>query len=386
VLKRIALVTAAALAVAGLAPSSADASRKLMVGIFDESVTFANPDWAFTQYRLARIKVLRVNLYWGGPAGVARRRPANALDPADPAYAWKRYDDLVKRAAESRIKIVFSIVATPGWANGGKAINRAPRKMLDLRNFAFAAAKRYSGTYRPPPPVGTQRKSEIVLPLPAVHHWMAWNEPNNPVFLRPQFVRRGRKYRLNSPRLYAQICNVIYAGVHMTRFAGQKVACGVTSPTGNNSGRLRRPSVSPIFFLRGMKRARARFDAYAHHPYYGHRSETPNTRPKGPSAVRLGNINDLARELTRLYGRKRIWVTEYAYQTKPERKFAVSFAAQARYVAIAFAKARRHPRIDMMLWFMLRDDRRLSPGWQSGFFTLSGRPKPSWRTFRRLRK
>jgi Glycosyl hydrolase catalytic core len=391
VLKRIALtstvlgVVAALAVVAGLTAPSAHASRTMMVGIFDETQSFANADWAFPQYRAARVKVLRVNLYWGGPTGVARRRrPLNAVNPADPDYDWARYDDLVKRAAQHRIKMVFSILWTPAWANGGKPLNRAPRRMIDLRNFAFAAAKRYSGSFRPPDPTG-QRK-QVAVPLPAVRHWLAWNEPNNPVFLWPQFVRSGRKYRVWSPRLYAQICNAIWSGVHLTGLAGEKVGCGVTSPTGNNTGTQRRPSVSPIFFLQGMKRAGARFDAYAHHPYYGHRRESPNTPPPGPRAVRLGNIDKLVGELTRLYGRKRIWITEYGYQTPPERLFGVSFATQARYVAIAFAKARRHPRIDMMLWFMLRDDPRISVGWQSGFFTRSGRAKPSWRAFRAVRK
>ena len=42
-----------------------------------------------------------------------------------------------------------------------------------------------------------------------------------------------------------------------------------------------------------MKRMGARgFDAYAHHPYYGARSETPSTRPKAETAVTLGNIDD----------------------------------------------------------------------------------------------
>jgi hypothetical protein len=388
VLRRIALAAAAAVAVAGLAAPSAGASRNLMVGIFDEPQSFGNPTWAFAQYRAARVKALRVNLYWGGPSGVARRRPANAVNPADPAYDWTRYDELVKRAAQNRIRMVFSILWTPGWANGRRAANRAPRKMIDLRNFAFAAAKRYSGSFRPPAPTPTPQRKQAVAPLPAVRHWLAWNEPNNPIFLQPQFVRRGRKFRLWSPRVYAQMCNAIWNGVHLTGLAGQKVACGVTAPTGNNTARQPRPSVSPLFFLQGMRRAGARFDAYAHHPYYGHRSEGPNTPPRGGGqrAVRLGNIHKLTRELTRLYGRKRIWITEYGYQTRPERLFAVSYAKQARYVAMAFAKARRHPRIDMMLWFMLRDDRRISIGWQSGFFTVSGRAKPSWRVFQRVRK
>src|SRR5687767_2733102 len=114
VLRRIALAAAAAVVGAGLTAPSAGASRNLMVGIFDEPQSFGNPTWAFAQYRAAGVKALRVNLYWGGPSGVARRRPANAVNPADPASVWARYDDLVKRAAQNRIKMVFSILWTPG--------------------------------------------------------------------------------------------------------------------------------------------------------------------------------------------------------------------------------------------------------------------------------
>ena len=59
----------------------------------------------------------------------------------------------------------------------------------------------------------------------------------------------------------------------------------------------------------------------------------------------LGNINDLVRVI----GNKRLWITEYGYQTRPERLYGVSFQQQAQYVAQSFAIARRHPRIDMML-------------------------------------
>ena len=136
-----------------------------------------------------------------------------------------------------------------------------------------------------------------------------------------------------------------------------------------------------------MKKAGARFDAYAHHPYYGHRSETPRTPPPGPRAVRLGNIGVLIKELTRLYGNKRLWITEYGYQTNPpDRLFGVSFANQARYLTLAYAIARRNPRIDMMLWFLLKDDPRIGQGWQSGFYTFSDRRKPAWSAFQRLRK
>jgi hypothetical protein len=39
----------------------------------------------------------------------------------------------------------------------------------------------------------------------------------------------------------------------------------------------------------------------------------------------------------------------------------------------------------MFLWFMLRDDRNLSLGWQSGMLTASGARKPAYNTFRSLR-
>jgi len=284
---------------------------------------------------------------------------------------------MVKSSKENGIKVVFSILWTPGWA--GPAKNHAPRRVRDLRNFAYAAAKRYSGSFRP---------VTDGPPLPAVRHWIAWNEPNNPVFLKPQFTKIGRrKYRLASPGIYAKICNSIWSGVHLTGFRGEKVACGATSPRGNNSGTLPRASLSPLPFLRAMKKAHARFDVYAHHPYYQHPNEPPNKPPPGSRAITLGNINELIAELTRLYGRKQLWITEYGYQTNPPDKvFGVSWANQAKYLTQAYGIAKRNPRIDFFLWFLLRDERRLAnDGWQSGLLTASGAKKPAFAAFQKLR-
>ena len=374
--RRLALA-AAVLSILGAAAltvtPSADASRNMLVGIYDEPSTIGRPDWAFPKYKALRVKVLRVNLYWGDLLGAARvRRPANPTNPADPAYNWLVYDQTVQRARANGIQIVFSILFTPRWAAARR--NHAPRRMADLRNFAIAAAKRYDGTYTPIPDA---------QPLPRVRYWMAWNEPNNPVFLTPQFKRVGSQYTAWSPRIYSQMCNAIYSGVKAID-PTNKVACGVTAPRGNNAARSSRPSISPIYFAQGMKRWRARYDAYAHHPYYGHRLETPTSRPKvkGSTAVLLGNINDLSRVI----GNKRLWITEYGFQTRPERIFPVSFSQQARYVAQSFSIARAHQRIDMMLWFLLRDDPRVRNGWQSGFFTYRGSRKPSYTSFLRVRK
>jgi hypothetical protein len=52
----------------------------------------------------------------------------------------------------------------------------------------------------------------------------------------------------------------------------------------------------------------------------------------------------------------------------------------------SFAIARANRRIEMMVWFLLKDEARIGNGWQSGFFTATGRRKPSWRAFQRMRK
>jgi hypothetical protein len=376
--KSIVLFALACLACALAAPS-AQPSRGLIVGIYDEQSSFGNPNWAFPQYERLGVEALRSNLYWNA---VAKRRPENARNPADPAYEWGAYDAFVKRSAESRIKVVFSIVRTPTWAIAArekKKSNRAPARMKDLQDFAFAAASRYSGSFRPNPDGD---------PLPSVRFWLAWNEPNNPIFLFPQFRYIGGRHRPVSPAVYAKMCNAIWSGVHQTGLRGEKVACGVTAPRGNNSGAQPRSSLSPIPFLRGMRKAGARFDAYAHHPYYGRRTESPRTRPplRG-TAITLANLDVLTKELTRLYGRKRVWLTEYGYQTNPpDRAFGVSFLKQARYLTQAYAMARANPRVDMLLWFLVKDEARIGNGWQSGLYTTSGRRKPAWQAFRQMRK
>jgi len=382
VFRRLAPAVAALAVVAGFVAPSAGASPQMAVGIFDEAHTlYGNPEHSFPLLESLKVRVLRVGLYWGGRFGVARSKPFDGDDPADPAYHWGSYDRTVRYASEHGIKVLFSIYGTPGWANGEAGLNRKPKDVGDLRRFAFAAATRYSGTY----PGADGR------PLPAVRHWLAWNEPNNPVYLSPQYARKGGKWVIRSAEDYARICEAVHVGVHGTLLKGQKVACGATGPRGNNSPTSPRPSVSPIAFLRGLHNAGLRgFDVYAHHPYYGSPAESPTTKPPGSrapgsTAVTLGNINVLIAELTRLYGKRRLWITEYGYQTNPpDRAFGVSWTRQAAYLAQAFSVARRNPRIDMMLWFMLQDEPVLG-GWQSGLITASGQRKPAFDAFRRLR-
>ncbi|MDX6511569.1 MAG: hypothetical protein QOE36_1073 [Gaiellaceae bacterium] len=373
------IVAAAALlcAHAGGASSQHSAARHVLVGIVDDAQTlYGDPDHTFPILKQLRVQVVRVNLWWGGRYGVAKTKPqALATNPNDPAYDWQLYDRVVRHAHDSGIKVLFSVVGTPTWSNPAGS-SRAPRNPDDLKRFAFAAATRYSGSF----------KASDGSTLPPVRMWLAWNEPNNPVNLYPQYKRVGKRWVIQSAVDYAKICAAVYAGVHATKLPNEKVACGGTSPRGNNSPGSSRPSVSPLAFLRALKTAGLKsFDAYAHHPYYGSPTETPSSRPKTPNtAVVLGNLDDLVAELTRLYGPKRIWLTEYGYQTNPpDTSFGVSWKKQSQYLTQAFAIARKNPRVDLMCWFLLRDDSYL-PGWQSGLFTSSGVRKPAFNAFAKL--
>ena len=91
----------------------------------------------------------------------------------------------------------------------------------------------------------------------------------------------------------------------------------------------------------------------------------------------------LTAELQRLYGNMRIWVTEYGYQTNPpDTFFGVSNAKQALYMKQAWTKLVANPKVDMMIWFLLRDESRVGAGWQSGLTYVSGVKKPSYNVFK----
>jgi hypothetical protein len=373
----IALITTVLCVLAAtVRPQPAAAARGMLVGIYDPVQPIAAPEQTFKTLVNLRAQIIRLNLDWNL---IAAKKPTNPTDPADPAYDWSAYDTVLLNAAKSKIQVLFTIYGTPRWAQDKKkGINRMPATINNLRYFALAAAKRYSGKF----------KRDDGTVLPPVRKWLAWNEPNNPMFLSPQWQKVGKKrYIPIAARNYVAICRAVHSGVHASHLAKQVVGCGATDPRGNNAARSRRPSISPIAFLNDLKKYGLRkrdFDVYAHHPYYGSRTETPTTKPKGKQTITLANLGVLTKRLGQLYGNKKLWITEYGYQTRPpDRAFGVTWIRQAQYLTKAYSIARKNPRVTMMLWFLIKDEKRLG-GWQSGFFTAAGKKKPAYNAFRRL--
>ena len=261
----------------------------------------------------------------------------------------------------------------------GEGLERRADERARPPNFAAAAQKRYSGTF----------VNADGVTLPRVSLWMAWNEPNNPVFLRPQYRRTGTTWTIQSGRDYAKLCNAIVQGI-------KSVQRPPRSRAARPPPREQQPELEPPVGLAARVPARdeggrrERLRRLRTPPVYGSPAETPSDEAAARAAraaADRGHAGEHRRahhRADRLYGKKmRIWITEYGYQTNPpDTIFGVTWSKQAPYLTQAVAIARANPRIDMFLWFLLRDEQRLA-GWQSGLVTFDGKRKPSFDAFRR---
>ena len=197
-------MAAAALVAALVGASTAEASRYIQKGIYDDSqILYGNPDKVFPSLAQLNTRLIRVNLWWGGPNGVASRKPANPSNPADPAYDWATYDRTVRYAYAYKIAPIFTVIGTPSWANASAGWNAAPTNPADLQAFMTAAARRYSGKYRLPD--GTTRGGR-----PEVDRLERAEQPGVP---QPQYVRSGTKWVMQSAKDYARMCNAVVKAV-----------------------------------------------------------------------------------------------------------------------------------------------------------------------------
>jgi hypothetical protein len=341
-----------------------------LAGLQDDRLADPSVDPEPRVRRMAALgaQVIRVDMRWDR---VAPRRPARPRDPEDAAYRWRQYDRVVRAARRHGVSVMMTIWGTPAWAadRSVPASRRFPRSATrprdpdDLGRFAAAAARRYG-------PRG-------------VRLWEAWNEPNLPLFLRPQYERRDGRWRAVSPRVYSRMLSAVHREVKRVD-PGARVAGGVTAPAGSRCP-LSCPAsaddrVSPAEFVEALGEPgnRPPMDAYAHHPY-------PLTAPRErtrPNAayIDLYNLGHLRERLDAGYLRAvPIWVTEVGFSTAPTREYPVSFgeAEQASLLADAYRRLRAEPDVELAVWYLLQD----SPGWRSGLLRRDGEAKPAATAF-----
>lgn len=367
------------------------ASRPLQLGFFDPVYTAppAVSDPWLQRTVAAGADIVKFDAGW--PAAV---RPRNPRDPADPAYDFSRTDAAVKNAAAHGLQILLTFTGAPAWAERANRPASAPAGTwrpdpTAIGDYGAALARRYSGTYPDPTTLGAT--------LPRVKAFQVWNEPNLSIYLTPQWSGRTAI----SPTIYRAMLNAFYAGVKSSDPKALVVTAG-TAPFGDPGRGGER--MMPALFWRGLlcetqvgrrlKPARcpspAHFDVLAHHPYPG---GSPRWKENYPDDVsiegmgRLTRILDAAQRSGRALPRgtrKRVWVTEVSYDSKPPDPDGVPLARHARWLQETLYLLWREG-VSLITWFRIVDEPPI-PSYgatnQSGLYLLGGRAKPAARAYR----
>jgi hypothetical protein len=307
-------------------------------------------------------RATRVDVLW---RQVAPTRPGDARDPADPAYDWSRYDQIVRGLSARGIAVVLDFYLTPAWASRSGAAVAAPRA-ADGARFAGALARRYSGAT---PGAGG-------VPLPEVRRIEVWNEPNLPGFWMPQ-CRRGRGGRalLVSPRHYAALLAAAYREIKAANPRATVIG-GAAGPAGRSPTACPkdgRAAVGSLDFARRVADEGPPIDAWSLHLY-------PIGSPLQAFFVpSWSTLPQVIRQVDRLAAGAPIHVTETGYHTSYNRfhRYFVSEEQQAAWVDETMVAAARSPRVGLVTWFNFQDN----PRWTGGLLRADGTRKPSYARF-----
>jgi hypothetical protein len=318
----------------------------------------------FPIYRELGVGIFQSQLRWDLTAPTRPRDPKN---PADPAYRWPPSVD--KAIAEGRrhgITVALQPTRAPGWANGGRSKNWAPRRPEDLARFVIAASRRY----------------------PRVRHWIIWGEPTRRASFMPlareRYDRRVTRREARGPRVYAKLLDASYSALKRVRRRNLVIG-GNTFTTGD---------ITPRTFIRAMRLPNGRpprMDLYGHNPFSNRR---PNLRrrPLGRGLADFSDLDQLARwvdgNLGRRRGRRlRLFLSEFYLPTdhrNHETNFFVTHRTQASWLRSALRITRRWRRIYTLGWIGLYDDPPRPAGDEvnRGLINRFGRRKAAFYVFR----
>ena len=334
-----------------------------------------------------------------------RARPRNTASPRSAAYsadAWAMLDSLVLEARQRGIGLILDPASASGLRGTHLHLPRWARKRSGapdaaaFARFVAALGRRYSGGFRPHP--GAQ-------PLPAVHEWSLWNEPNGRAFLRPQWRRVGERLIPWSPVIYRRLYRLSARALRRTAGGQRRIYFGETMSVG---AAVAAPlaSMAPGLFVReltcvdaglepfrqGAARVRGcdRYrpldtDGLANHFYSaGAGTAAALLFPEGedlwtpadPSrpvdlVAALGERGRLPRDLP-------VYNTEAGFQSHPIRRPLLGATAQAFELNMAEYLQWRTPGIASFAQYLLNDD----PAWFSGLRYQDGSPKLALSSFR----
>jgi hypothetical protein len=387
----------------------------------------SHPATTLQVMRSLGVGALRLNLEWGLVAAkpTSHLRPAGNPYPAS-AFAWYDKVDREARADGIDIDLLLSGPA-PRWALGAgdppydKFPGAWSPSVPEFGRFVAAVAKRYTGHYTP-----TGAKS----PLPRVHFWELWSEPNWGPSLEPQIALHPT--RLAAPFEYRRLVDAAWSGLVRTGHGHDTVVIGNLSPRGA-PGAPPFPhaaaawNTSPLGFTRALycvdssyrplrgklavqggcptdaagsrafprqHPALFRVPGYGIHPYP---INLPPTKADttNPDTVEFSTIPNLVSALDRsqrAYGsrhRIEVYNTEYGYTTNPPNTgtIDVSPARAAVYLNWAEYLTWRNPRIASSMQYGLFDAYIPNSafgkgGFATGLIFPNGQPKATFYAYR----
>jgi hypothetical protein len=348
--------------------------------------------------RAERAQMVRLTVYWNQVAPNALPSNFVASNPADPSYSWTKVDEQVRELSAAGFKIMIVIDAAPTWTEGPNMPKSATPgtwepSAPDLGQFAQAIATRYDGSFADPLNPGKV--------LPRISIWQAWDEPNLPEYLSPQWSGNGASgYHPVSPNLYRSMEDAFYTAVKGVSVSNYVVLAGV-GPYGDPPGTGSTDRMQPVeferellcvtaqFTLEGACNDPADFDAIDSHPYgiYGPNWHALNADDVSvPDVYKLVNVLHAAEKLGTAMpaGPKGNWVTETSWDTNPPDPNGVPIQEQARWMEQAFYNLWKQG-VSTVLWWQIEDSPPIpnyASTYQAGTYYLDGQAKPSATAFR----
>jgi hypothetical protein len=413
-----------------LVPAAQASPLQTSIMMDDDLLLYRNDDTAakaLVAMKKIGVDTVRVTLLWkvvaenarpskaeiaklkGSAKDNARKQAARfkAVNPSTyPRRNWDRYDNLVRSATRTGIRIYFNITGPgPAWAhtkppNAERALHATWKpKPAAFKQFVTAVGRRYDGTYHD--------ENGDRGALPRVSFWSLWNEPNQAGWLTPQWENGAPA----SPGLYRKLYQYGYKGLLATghRTDNDIILMGETAPLGSDAKTAKAP-MRPGLFLREVATgagAAADFAArgplsangYAHHPYT--KNVGPTVVDPNPDSLTMANIANLGTLLDGLSAQTSgaiptglpLFMTEFGFETNPPDPFSgVPLADQAKFNTLGEYQAYSNPRIASQAQFLYRDvdpvrshPKKSKAYWftyQSGLFFRNGVPKPSLGAYR----
>ena len=368
------LLAAAALVSSALAAAPAQAGENMDIAVQDEAVlqyqSYFDRARAYTLLRNMNASRVRFNAVW---ASLNRRQNKQKSVPKTPVYDFGTLDNAIEVARSQGMKVQLSLTGqTPAWAAGNKKLTAQgtvrPNAKL-YAQFVKTVVDRYKGR---------------------VDAYSIWNEPNHKGWLQPLKEQAS---------LYRKLYEAAYPVIRKADPAA-RILIAETAPYPSK----KTVATPPLRFLRelacvdkayaplkGKKCKPLIADAYAHHPY--DYTRPPNQPYPGADNVSMGGLPRLENVLNRLARRKRLmspsgtalnlWLTEFGYFARKEtgREKVYPESTRAKYLVQAFEIARKDPRVEVMLQFLLVEYPKGLFRFNTSIVKLNGKPM---RTYAKL--